>query len=31
MITAAVESTTNCFSITNVRVKHRPNVFTRNP
>lgn len=31
MITAAVESTTNCFSITNVRVKHRPDVTTRNP
>ena len=31
MITAAVESTTNCFSITNLRVKHRPDVSTRNP
>lgn len=31
LITAAVESTTNCFSITNVRVKHRPDVTTRNP
>jgi len=31
MITAAIESTTNCFSITNVRVKHRPDVTTRNP
>jgi hypothetical protein len=31
LITAAVESTTNCFSITNVRVKHKPNVKTPNP
>jgi hypothetical protein len=31
MITAAIETTTNCFSITNVRVKHRPNVTTPNP
>ena len=31
MITAAIESSTNCFSITNVRVKHRPDVVTRNP
>ena len=31
LITAAVESTTNCFSITNVRVKHKPNVKTPDP
>jgi hypothetical protein len=31
LITAAIETTTNCFSITNVRVKHRPNVKTPNP
>lgn len=31
MITAALETTTNCFSITNVRVKHRPDVTTPNP
>jgi len=31
MITAAVEASSNCFSITNVRVKHRPDVLTRNP
>lgn len=31
MITAAVETSSNCFSITNVRVKHRPDVVTRNP
>ena len=31
LITAAIETTTNCFSITNVRVKHRPNVLTPNP
>jgi hypothetical protein len=31
MITAAIETATNCFSITNVRVKHRPDVATPNP
>jgi hypothetical protein len=31
MITAAIETTTNCFSITNLRVKHRPDVKTPNP
>ena len=31
LITAAIETTTNCFSITNVRVKHRPDVATPNP
>lgn len=31
MITAALETTTNCFSITNVRVKHRPDLTTPNP
>ncbi len=31
LITAAIETTTNCFSITNVRVKHRPIVVTPNP
>ena len=31
MITAAIEATSNCFSITNVRVKHRPDVTTPNP
>lgn len=31
LITAALETTTNCFSITNVRVKHRPDVNTPNP
>jgi hypothetical protein len=31
LITAAIETTTNCFSITNVRVKHKPNVTTPNP
>lgn len=31
LITAALETTTNCFSITNVRVKHRPDVTTPNP
>jgi hypothetical protein len=31
LITAALETTTNCFSITNVRVKHRPDVVTPNP
>ncbi len=31
LITAAIESTTNCFSITNVRVKHRPDVTTPDP
>ncbi|NOT29712.1 MAG: hypothetical protein HOP15_04590 [Planctomycetes bacterium] len=31
LITAAIETTTNCFSITNVRVKHRPDVRTPNP
>ena len=31
LITAALETTTNCFSITNVRVKHRPDIATPNP
>ena len=31
LITAAIETTTNCYSITNVRVKHRPDVVTPNP
>jgi len=31
LITAAIETTTNCFSITNVRVKHRPDVKTPDP
>lgn len=31
MITAAVETASNCFSITNVRVKHRPDVVTPDP
>jgi len=31
LITAAIETTTNCFSITNVRVKHRPAVTTPAP
>lgn len=31
MITAAVETMSNCFSITNVRVKHRPDVKTPDP
>lgn len=31
LITAALETTTNCFSITNVRVKHRPDVVTPDP
>jgi hypothetical protein len=31
MITAAIETQTNCFSITNVRVKHRPDVITPDP
>jgi hypothetical protein len=31
LITAAIETTTNCFSITDLRVKHRPNVATPNP
>ncbi len=31
LITAAIESSSNCFSITNVRVKHRPDVVTPNP
>lgn len=31
LITAALETTTNCFSITNVRVKHRPDVTTPDP
>jgi hypothetical protein len=31
LITAAIETTTNCFSITNVRVKHRPDVVTPDP
>lgn len=31
LITAALETTTNCFSITNVRVKHRPDVHTPDP
>ena len=31
IITAAVETMSNCFSITNVRVKHRPDVVTPNP
>lgn len=31
MITAALETQTNCFSITNVRVKHRPDVITPDP
>lgn len=31
LITAAIETTTNCFSITDVRVKHLPNVLTPNP
>lgn len=31
LITAAIETATNCFSITDVRVKHRPNVVTPNP
>ena len=30
LVTAAIESTTNCFSITNARLKHRPNVRTPN-
>jgi hypothetical protein len=30
MITAAIETTSNCFSITNVRVKHKPDVVTPN-
>ena len=31
MITAAVETSSNCFSITNVRVKHRPDLTTPDP
>ena len=31
LITAAIEASTNCFSITNLRVKHRPDVSTPNP
>jgi len=31
LITAAVETASNCFSITNLRVKHRPDVVTRDP
>ncbi len=31
LITAAIETTTHCFSITNVRVKHPPDVKTPNP
>jgi len=31
LVTAAIESSTNCFSITNVRLKHRSDVTTRNP
>ncbi len=31
LITAAVESSTNCFSITNVRVKHKRRVVTQDP
>ena len=31
MISAALGTTTNAFSITNVRVKHRPDVVTPNP
>jgi len=31
LITAAIETTTNCFSITNLRVKHRPDVLTPDP
>lgn len=31
LITAAIESSSNCFSITNVRVEHRPDVVTPDP
>ncbi len=31
LITAAIETTSNCFSITNLRVKHRPLVVTPDP
>ncbi len=31
LITAAIETTTNCFSITNLRVNHRPDVTTPDP
>jgi hypothetical protein len=31
LVSAAIESTSNCFSITNLRVKHRPDVVTHDP